>query len=472
MVFVLAWGTNGCGGRSPFEQLLTSDPEGSGGNARGASGGAQNSGGDGGRSNAGGGRWKESDSLGGAADAMEVCGQVATGNVFIGSSSDAAALKGVGRIHGSLLITGDVVDLDDLDCLQEVMGDLHIRETTKLTRLAGLGGLRKVHGALRIGRTCPSFFTECIGNPVLKDTSSLDELELAGKVFVQFNPVLTNLPLSALQSAQEITIHDNPSLTDVRLDALESVGSLQVSRCGNLRELFCRDLSSAGSIDLEEVGLDRESPGQLYLANLRAASTISMQETGALRLDLPRLVTVDVLDVTRNPFLRDLTIPTLTTAESILIQGNRELVQLHFKSLWKASSLHFNSNPRVESLAGFPALLDIDGLSIAANASLTSIDVFSEVRVLRSELELRNNPALTKLVGFKSLAHVGELTISGNASITTLSELTSLRSADSLRISENQSLPMCEAERFRSQVAVTGEVDLDANHGTGSCDEP
>jgi len=215
------------------------------------------------------------------------------------------ALRNVGTIEGTLLITGSVTDLSPLECLGEVTGDLAVYETEALEDLSGLERLASLGGTLYVGSRCDEGPGECVGNAALRELSGLrnlvraKDIVIAAKCFgegldedcarnaaltkVSFeglreietltlheNLVLTEVHLAALVGASELHVESAPALTLLRFPSITSLETLAVSAAPMLKELAFAQLSEVGLLALNRTGL----------VDLRAFEALS--EVGAL----------------------------------------------------------------------------------------------------------------------------------------------------------------------------------------------
>jgi hypothetical protein len=84
-------------------------------------------------------------------------------------------------------------------------------------------------------------------------------------------------------------------------------------------------------------------------------------------------------------------------------------------------------------------------------------------------LQIDSNPMLTTLQGIDNLEHCTSLDIAENQSLATLHALSSVDSAvERFRVSNNPSLPTCEAEWLLARVNAQNSR-IEDNDNAGSC---
>ncbi|WP_394841673.1 hypothetical protein LZC95_31945 [Pendulispora brunnea] len=122
-------------------------------------------------------------------------------------------------------------------------------------------------------------------------------------------------------------------------------------------------------------------------------------------------------------------------------------------------------------LNGVRNLRTADALSISGNA-LTSIEDLHSLTTTRW-LELGEN-SLGNLSGLEALQNISQsLQLDGNARLTTIDHFSSLtRLGTELRIINNASLPACRADAFLARLQALGfdgTSIIHDNGGTGGC---
>lgn len=352
------------------------------------------------------------------------------GNVTIdpqgGNITNLNGLNGLLYIAGDLSITNStaLVNLNGLNNLQLIGGSLWLYGNSALNSLDGLNNLSSVGAELRIG------LYEQLSNPALTSLDGLSSLTTVGQMLsVGHTPLLQNLTgLESLNSAARIHIHDNQNLT--ALTGLEGLGSLQDIFL--LRNPKLNDLSALSNI-----------------TKLEGSQGLSIRENTALtNLDgLENLTIVEgYLDIIGNAALSNLNgIQNITQAKrGIQISGSPAIANL-------------SALGNMVTVGGSIVISDMDGLTdlqglentsfsygrslyIDGNASLASLNGLGNHSNLWS-LFLGQNPLLTSLNGLQNLSAVdGQLVINGNAGLQTLSGLSNLTSVGTLVLENNHSL--------------------------------
>jgi hypothetical protein len=167
-----------------------------------------------------------------------------------------------------------------------------------------------------------------------------------------------------------------------------------------------------------------------------------------------------------------------------VVQGNLSVLDSSNPVASLAGDLLLGTQAHVDGLQGVEAIdgsLAIDGSgdveSLAALASLTRVE---------GDLVLEASGSLSNLEGLAGLAHIGgTLRLTGNTVLTSLRALTTLQTVGAISITENASLPSCEAQWLVDHITDTlggsigqlqpdaslepGSVILSGNDGAGTC---
>jgi len=267
-----------------------------------------------------------------------------TGDLLIETPEDAAEFcADFNAIQGNLTLAPDLVSADELDCLQQVAGDLILEELgamellalpelywvgghvslqgclatlqeVRLSSLVGIGGGLTVHineltrlsfPSLELVEGHVSFYSnvnmEELALPVLAEVGLGDKE--SSVLYVRLNHSLAELDLPSLEWVTGVLkISSNRSMTNLSMPSLYGTGDgVYVS--------YCESLTSY-SLPLESVG------GFLYLANSFAQS-----------ISLPYLESVsDDLNVIFNIALSDIEMPSLEFVGSdVVFSSNPQL---------------------------------------------------------------------------------------------------------------------------------------------------
>ena len=301
---------------------------------------------------------------------LDDCGPVVCdGNFEINDDSYLGGLSLCTEITGDLVITSPLTDLDGMEHLTTVGGDLTIEHNTQLTNLDGLAGLTTVVGDFTL-----------YNNDQLPDLSGLGSLTSVGGEFeIWSNDGLTALTgLSSLVSMPgDLKIRSNPALPD--LTGLEALTSI------------------SGDLTLWDNQAMTQLTGLSNLASVDGSFTI--QYCGAL-LD------VDALS-------------GLTAVGSKLsLAFNDSLASLSgLDGLSTVLLLEIKGNDAIQLIAGFNDLAGpVAYLDINFNDDLTDISGFGSLAQVSSSMHINGNGGLTDISGFGALQSVGSILQIGNNS--------------------------------------------------------
>lgn len=156
------------------------------------------------------------------------------------------------QIDGDVIICGDhITNLNGLNVLTSIGGDLYIEVYSLLNSLTGLNNITSIGGNLTIGYDNPI-------NPYLTSLSGLDNLtSIGGYLLIYNNFALTSLMgLDMLTSIGDgLSFYGNPALTSLAgLEDLTYIGgNLDIEGNGALASLTGLDnlISIGGNLDIE-----------------------------------------------------------------------------------------------------------------------------------------------------------------------------------------------------------------------------
>ncbi len=341
----------------------------------------------------------------------EVSGTL-TIRMTVSGIEDLSGLGCLERIDADFIIADnqDLVHLSTLDSLFSIGGDLLVYGNQALESMNGLDGLEQVQGSLSIG----IFEPIQSGNAELKSLSGLGKLGSIGSdMFVQYNDKLANLDGLA-------------NLTSIG-------GSLFVFENAVLDNLD-------GFASLEHVGMDVRLGYNDSLVSLDGLSGLT-EVPGELAIgSIPKLETLSGLDnITSANYV------WLTDLSGVInFRGLDGLTIIH-------DSLAITRNPRLFSFLAFGSLKTIGGhLQIVANPKLYTPTLIP-LESIGGILEIRDNDGMTSLGGLNSLVSLG----------------------NNMNITDNASLPTCEAEEFRDRLLSLGwshDANIAGNDDGGICD--
>lgn len=253
------------------------------------------------------------------------------------------ATKGCEVLDDTLNLSNDVRDLEGLETLRVVTGDLVIQGTTELAGLTGLDNLQQLGGGIVL-----------IENQKLESLAGLNQLaEIGGNLTVLNNPALTDI--SALKSATfgssiSITLADNDGL--LSLDGLEGVTQAYTYVIADLNAL--QDVSALGTLSrVDQMTITANvAMSELNFTNLTSLSSLVLASCGPTRFTAERLLTIGTLTITTNANLETISLPVLETVQYLTIAQNDVLVDIgSFDALESGAGLTITANPQLPQCA-------------------------------------------------------------------------------------------------------------------------
>lgn len=130
-----------------------------------------------------------------------------SGNQTVSNQQQANALRGVTKIIGSLIITGNVTDWSPFDCLKEITGNFNSIDNNVLTKIEGFGKLRKITGNFDV-----------IDNNNLTNIEGFGNLENVSGYFDIFDNALLTMITSfnkLVNVGGYFSIDENASITSI-----------------------------------------------------------------------------------------------------------------------------------------------------------------------------------------------------------------------------------------------------------------
>ena len=371
--------------------------------------------------------------------------------VFDQEDLDAFAESGWEEVDGNLTIGGEgspLVDLDGMETLRRVTGDLEIRDTEDLADISALSDLVEVQGELVVFEntaleTVPSFpGLEVLGAFVVSRNESLVEIgeaplvEETGQFVIQLNPALEIIddPLPALRSVEgNILLLFGQSLQEIRgLEALEAAGGL---------------LQIGGSAALTAV-----------------PSFPSLREVGE-GFFLSEVGEIEELEVA----------PALESAGALIIQFNASLHTLTGFGLLQSleGELRLFRNDELTVIGPLSSLEAVGGpFRVERNLALTTLEAFQTLATIGGDLEIALNPVLADLDGLSGVTStLGDLLIDNNESLQDVWGLSNIGSAEEadpavegdFTVTDNPTLPTSQVEELADLLGVGGEVTIEGN---------
>lgn len=297
------------------------------------------------------------------------------GDVTIGSSADLDGLQCVTAVEGDLNIESDIVrSLDSLERLQRVEGSLTIERAGSLQSLRGLDALRRIEGDLIIGR-----------NALLRDLSGLDALTVVeGAVSISRNPSLEELTgleslasvggdlqvsdtavrdLAVFRRLQSVSgvmqLSSNPRLKSLDGLGARSVGGLWVFDNAELQSIGGPKFSTAvapgyrsrGQEDihifdngkLESVALHAAPEGGVRLSRCQRLRTVAIDSDALSLLSLDELPALEAIDLPLSLVISDALEVTATGLTSLGGMRGINRVGCH---------VFVSRNPHLQTLGG------------------------------------------------------------------------------------------------------------------------
>ena len=309
---------------------------------------------------------------------------------------------GCTQIEGFVFIAGNenITNLNELNVIESIDGDLTFRNANALPNLMGLNNLTSIGG-----------------NLLIRDNDSL--VSLSGLE-----------SLISIQGDLEIGVDDWPSLGSnpllISLSGLSNLNSIG----GGFGIVANYSLTNFdGLTNLKNIGGSLEIQYNSSLIDFSGMDSLSFIGNSLMVYDNYSLVDFSGLK-------------SLTSINGNVIIGGCEL--------WKFSPW---GNPSLTSLSGLDSVSSIAGnLHICANNDLINLSGLDNLTSIGGDLEIHLNDALASLTGLETLTSIGgSIRIGyfqeyygapcGNNSLTILSGLEGVTSiAGSLRVEENQAL--------------------------------
>jgi len=334
------------------------------------------------------------------------------------------------EIEGDLTIKmGDISNLDALNSITIIHGDLDVRHTTLLTNLSGLNNLTMVMG-----------FLDIYNNSALSSLAGLNNLTSIGiGVFIEHNPALISLEgLNNLERIEErFFIWENEALTSLSgLNKLGYIGTALEIRKNEVLE----NISDLGVLDSIGAGfLIRENPS---LTSIEGLSSLVYTGGG--------------VDIGMNPQLS-----SLQGLENLTVVG-------HELSIW---GVGIYNNDKLSNLSGLDNVTTIkSGLFILGNLALQNMEGLQSLNHISGSLIIWENPLLDNVESLINLDSIGaSLSIERNTILNSLAGLDNIAAASisDLSLRENDSLSVCEVKSICDYIADPNGYVLIENNIAG-----
>ena len=341
--------------------------------------------------------------------------------IILSTQAEVDALFGTEKIVGNLIITGsEITNLDKLEMLDSLKGNLTIRSTSALTSIAGLSNLKFIGGGLTID-----------SNSALLSINGLSKIDsIRGNLTITHNTLLANINgLTKIDSVRgSLTVANNINLTNITgLSNLSFIG-------GDLKldsNYALLDMSGLSKID--SIGGNLSIKHNIQLANINGLSKID-SVTGSITIATNTALTkIDGLSgltyiggglkIDSNYAL--LSMNGLSKIDSVAggvnISVNKTLANLDglFNLTFVGGGLKIDSNYALLSLNGLSKLNSVIGdITIHTNSTLTNIDGFYNLISVKGDINILENTSLSEFCGLFNLLNgdgiSGNLNISGN----------------------------------------------------------
>jgi hypothetical protein len=341
---------------------------------------------------------------------------------------------GCTEIEGDVLIHGNgISNLNGLQVLTAVGGDLEIQTVINLTSLTGLNHLTFIGGTLDIE-----------DNDLLPNLTGLEGLtSLGGDLIITYNNILTSLAgldNLAAASIKNLFIHNNFSLTNCEVQAFcdyisEPNGLVDIYNnaegCNNPSEIAELCGITLPCLPFGNYYFFTQAEIDNYQTNFPGCSQIKGNVTiiGDDITDLSGLNGVTSIDgnlyIAGNPDLTSLSglESLISIGESLFIEENPALTNLSGLDMLTSIglSLMIYNNNTLSSLTGLESLSSIgQGLSIFSNNALLNIEGLGSLISLKGNLFIVQNQVLNSLTGLDNINadSISTLNIAGNNSLS------------------------------------------------------
>ncbi len=329
-------------------------------------------------------------------------------------------------IDGDLTISGeDIINLEGLNIVKAIGGDLKIIGNENLIDLEGLESLSEILGKL-----------EVIDNPKLSVLKGLNNVFYIGGMEISQNNSLTDLTgLNSLESTSPdgiIRISNNPNFESFNgLNALSRIeGNLSIEENDRLRSFdgldsirFIGGLSiyrNDSLVDLE--GLE----SVISIGNAEIPWWIGYDRTGMAIISNPSLQTLKGLG------------NVSSISGSIFVEQNKALLSFDELNIANVGGgINISENLHLQNLDGLDGLYSIG--SFFGGFDLNE-------RPVSNSLTINSNPELNDLNGLRNISRVaGDIYIASNTKMTSLEALHQIDpfTIDGLVILNNQMLSIC-----------------------------
>jgi len=408
---------------------------------------------------------------------------------------------GCTEISGNVTIHGNnISNLNGLNVLTKIYGNLQIVDNDILTNLNGLEGLITVYGTVSIGNSDNG------GNPNLTSLNGLNNLShIGGDFVIDRNSALINLSgcdgLSCIGG--DLYIGDYLG-GNVSLMNLTGLGNTNVF--GGLVKIYGNDALNS----LE--GLENLDFGAINTLSISENNSLSFCNT-PLICELFAWPEITVSFYNNAPgcntssqvaYACGISIPCFPDGTIFESQEEIDNFPVNYPGCAEIGGTVYISGPDITNLNGLNEVTSIDGslfigyyiagdnplltnleglnnlshiggdLFIFTNRVLKNVDALENLTSIEGDLIIKSNDSLTSLQGFSSLNTIGmALTIFDNNVLQSLSGLENIdeQSIEDLTIYYNNQLSYCAIESVCECITAPG-VDLEIANNAPGCNSP
>lgn len=392
--------------------------------------------------------------------------RVHDGDYLVGSAADLAALQGVTRVDGDLVITSETLDVLGLPELVVVMGVVRVTNNPRLAHV------------------------------------SLPHLRFARSVELQQNPALETVSIGRMGGPpvfvdEDVVVDDAPKLAS--LEGLTPLNPRRHLRVLNLPQLQTLSFPHITHLSANLTVQGNDALRSMSLPNLVFATNVWVTHNAALESlsGLATLQSADQLLIAALPALTSLSgLDGLTFLRDLIVAECAGLKAVTIPHLTRVEQLGIQDNPSLESVSGMPRLQVSWLMRLSGNAVLHELKDLSSISAMHT-LDISRNPALKDLSALGRLVRLEQLGVYQNILLEDLSGLAGLQEVASLTVAHNPALrnlgmealvstteffdvrsnpllPTCQAQRLADRVHTGAPPSrlIDGNDDQATCPNP
>ena len=381
------------------------------------------------------------------------------------------------KIAGSLFLNdqeGDLTNLNSLQSLIVVEGDLEIKFNGVLTNLFGLQNLERVEGTLHIRQ-----------NSSLDNIEGLQSLQVIGNDFVfHNNDVSTNL--NGLENITQILgnldVSGNAQLQNLNgLVGLASIsGSFYLGSSLNYGTLsdensLLDDITGLSNL-LQINGIFRfvgqpvleDFSGLSALETVNGDFIISFHGISPYEVNgFENLSSVNGMLSIYSTKVTDFSgFNNLQTVEQIEINGDfsdsNQLIGVSGFNSCNNNNVEIRTFNNLTSITGFQSIQTSDRVNISQNNSLESITGFNSLQNVTTTLQVSTNPLLSNISGFSNVNSVNTILLTGSTVLSNLSAFSNLTEINGYGIISGMNA-LVDLSGLESLTIVQGRLQIEYN---------